>query len=46
MPKDFAERESFTIISNDSLHAYENKFYQNRQYLDNCACKIERRLVV
>ena len=33
------ERQSFTIISIDSLFVYENKYYL-QIYLDNCAYKI------
>ena len=33
------ERQSFTIISIDSLFVYENKYYL-QIYLDNCVYKI------
>ena len=38
VPKDDAERESFTTISIDSLLVYENKCYL-QVYLENCAYK-------
>ena len=37
--KDGVECKSFTIISNDSLFVYKNKYYL-QVYLDNCAYKI------
>ena len=39
VPEDDIERESFTVISIDSLLVYENKYYL-QAYLDNCAYKI------
>ena len=39
VPEDDIECESFTVISIDSLPAYENKYYL-QIYLDNCAYKI------
>ena len=39
VPEDDAECGSFTVISIDSLLAYENKYYL-QVYLDNCAYKI------
>ena len=39
MPEDCAKCKSFTIISNDSLLVYENKYYV-QVYSDNCAYKI------
>ena len=39
MPEDNIERESFTVISIDSLLAYYKKYYL-RLFLDNCAYKI------
>ena len=36
MPEYDAEYESFTVISIDSLLAWENKYYL-KVYLDNCA---------
>ena len=37
--KDGVECKSFTIISNDSLFVYKNKYYL-QVYLDNCTYKI------
>ena len=39
MPEDCAKCKSFTVISNDSLLVYENKYYV-QVYSDNCAYKI------
>ena len=39
MPEDGVEYESFTIISIDSLLAYDNTFYL-QVYLDNCDYKV------
>ena len=39
MPEDDIECESFTFISVDSLHVYNNKYYL-QVYLDNCAYEI------
>ena len=39
MPDNDIECISFTVISIDSLLAYENKYYL-QVYLDNCAYKI------
>ena len=39
MPEDGVQYESSTIISIDSLLAYDNKLYL-QVYLDNCAYKI------
>ena len=39
MPEDDIECESFTFISVDSLHVYDNKYYL-QVYLDNCAYEI------
>ena len=38
MPQEGGERESFTIISDDSLFIYKNKYYP-QVYLGNCAYK-------
>ena len=42
VPKGDIECESFTVISIDSLHVYENKCYL-QVYLDNCAYEIENK---
>ena len=39
VPEDDIECESFTVISIDSLHVYNKKYYL-QVYLDNCAYKI------
>ena len=39
MPEDDIECESFTVISINSLHVYENKYYF-QVHLDNCAYKM------
>ena len=39
MPEDDVECECFTVVSIDSLLAYEKKYYL-QVYLDSCACKI------
>ena len=39
VPEDDIECESFTFISVDSLHVYDNKYYL-QVYLDNCAYEI------
>ena len=39
MPEDDIECESFTVISNDSLLVYGEKYYL-QVFLDNCAYKI------
>ena len=39
LPEDGVQCESFTIISTDSLLAYENKYFL-QVYLDNCAYKV------
>ena len=39
VPEDDIECESFTVISIDSLLAYDKKYYLQK-YLDNCAYKI------
>ena len=45
MPEDGIEVESFTIISTDSLLAYDNKYYL-QVYLDNCAYKIVEKQMI
>ena len=39
MPENYIKCESFTVISIDSLLAYENKYYL-QVYWDNCSYKI------
>ena len=39
VPEDDIERESFTVISIDSLLLYDEKYYL-QVFLDNCAYKI------
>ena len=39
MPEDDIECESFTVISNDYLLVYDEKYYL-QVFLDNCAYKI------
>ena len=39
VPEDAIEYESFTVISIDSLLAYDKKYYL-QVYLDNCAYKV------
>ena len=45
VPEDDIECESFTVISIDSLLAYEKKYYI-QVYLDNCAYKIVNKQMV
>ena len=44
-PEDDIEFESFTVISIDSLLAYESKYYL-QVYLDNCAYKIVGKQII
>ena len=43
--EDYTECESFTVISNDSLLVYENKYYL-QVYLDNNTYKLEDKQVI
>ena len=43
--EDCTECESFTVISNDSLLVYENKYYL-QVYLDNNTYKLEDKQVI
>ena len=44
VPEDDIKCESFTVISIDSLLAYENKYYL-QVYLNNCAYKIANKQI-
>ena len=43
VPEDDTERESFKVISFDSLFVYKSKYYL-QIYLDNCAHKVVDKL--
>ena len=45
MPEVGVECESFTVISIDSLHVYENKYYL-KIYLDNCSYRIVDKQII
>ena len=40
MPEDDIKCKSFSVISVNSLLVYQNKYYLQKIYLDNCSCII------